>query len=569
MAILSQEIKARVSLLMATRDSDSHLLKSVQSLLTQVHQQFTLTVVDDGSEVPVAEVLSQFQDSRLQILRTPPQGYISALNLAMQKSKPAAFYAVVYAHCFYGPAFLSMLLTALLRNPKASGAYTYFCDGNGMLSQAHYREPVFDHNELLVRDFLGPGVLFRNEAFKQSGGMFVSEKKGLLETWQRMQQHYGPFEQVAEALIRKQPQTYAAPPVQRPLDPEKDIYPQLNVRILLPESHAIDPDYLQLLKEAGHVFLKGSVFKQRPQMVLCDSLEQLDQAVLHAQTCGAPLVFVLNDVALAQQIVSQPELHFLLSSCTLATRTLKVASLLKQHHHQALVYMHGMTPREVNRLLSRVPLVIHRHQAVVLIRTTGGPGPLEQTLNSLNNMNRPNEFGQILIYCVDRHPETVRWMLQRNLGAQIARQHAYFPELLFLLKQLQGAYVMGLDSGVIPAQNWLYELWPLLSDPRVGMVSGHLNGVPLPQELPVPARNIKELSLAWQHYQPEKYLDTVHSLVDGAFLMRKQTFEWLLAKYPQTLPLSDDQILAPLLQDAHLDCLLNRKTTAFNPLLFL
>lgn len=568
-----QEIKARVSLLMAARDPDVHLLKAIDSLLAQTHSNFTLTLIDDGSREPLAKRLQQRQDPRLQIVRlATPQGFMAALNLAMQKSKPAVFYAVVYASCFYSANFLHSLLTAILRKPKSSGAYSYFCEGNGTLSRRQYKELRFDENELLVRDMLGPTVLFRHEAFKAAGGLFVSEKKGLLETWQRMTQKYGPFEQVNAMLVRQQRDPYRPRVLPREIDPEKEIYPHLSVRFLMPDDKNIDGEWLQLLKESGHELLQAEDLPRRqqmPQAVLCSQLSQLETAVRHARYTFTPLIFVLNDPELAEMLTLQPRYHFLLNACTLATRTLKVAKILSQHQHQPLVYMPGMTRREVNRLLSRVPLLLHRHSAVVLIRSYGGPEALSRTLTSLDSLHHPIEFGQALIYSTDSDPRSLRWLEDKGLEPQIAPRYAYFPHLLGLLKQLPASWILSVDAGIQLAPDWFYTLWPQLADPRTGMVSGHLNGGSNEQLLPFSARNTDELSKKWPDYHPRSQFEVVSALSDAAFLMRKQSFEWLLARYPDTLPLSDDCLISGYLRKAQQVCLLNRHTVAHNSNLFI
>lgn len=568
-----QEIKARVSLLMAARDPDAHLLKAIDSLLAQTHSNFTLTLIDDGSREPLSERLQNCQDARLKIIRLgSPQGFMSALNLAMQKSKPAVFYAVVHASCFYSPNFLYSLLEALLRKPKASGAYSYFCAGNGYLSRRQYKELRFDENELLVRDLLGPTVLFRHEAFKQAGGLFVSEKKGLLETWQRMSQKHGPFEQVKAVLVRQQADPYLPQVLPRQIDPEKDLYPHLKVRFLMPEDQNIDREWLQLLKESGHELLQTEDVAKRqqmPQAVLCSQLSQLETAVKHARYTFTPLIFVLNDPELAEMLALQPRYHFLLNACTLATRTLKVAKILSQHQHQPLVYMPGMTRREVNRLLSRVPMLLYRHSAVLLIRSYGGPEALNKTLLSLEELHHPNEFGHALIYCADRDPRTLRWFEDKGISAQLAPGFAYFPHLLGLLKQLPASWILGIDAGIQVPPDWFYTLWPQLADPRTGMVSGHLNAGVNEQRLPFAVRTREELNTRWAAYRPVTALESVPALSDAAFLMRKQTFEWLLARYPETRPLSDERLLSGYIRKAKQVCLLNRQTVAHNSNLFI
>lgn len=562
MAEGKQTFRARIALLMATRNQAQLLRQALDSLLGQSHQQFTLTLINDGSDDLTPEVLTRYQDPRLQILSTRPQGLIPSLNLAFQKSKPAAFYAVVYASCFYDPYFLEKMLNKLQRNPLAAGVFCNYCSGHAKTISGYYEEPFYSTNELLVRNTLGPGVLFRSESFQQAGGLFLSERKGIWESWQRLAQQ-GPFVKVPEALLRWQPQSYEAAPKTR-LDPDKELYPFLQTRILqLPEDPG-DFDLINLLHQAGHKLIQEEQLKGRAELILCSRPEKLPLAFEKSYQHYAPILLVLNELQEVQKLFEHPRMRFLLGSCTFATRTLKVAQWLKQQHHQALVYMHGMTKREVNRLLSRIPLVINRHRSLILIRAQGNPRGLEKTLASLNNLNHPPDFGELLIFCIDQNPKLIDWLKNHRYTWFAARQNAYYPDLLFLLRQIKASYVLNLDAGVVPATDYYTQLWPLLSDPRVAMVAGHLNQGPGAQALPLSVKDPLELSKVWPRYRPQKPLIRVKELSDNAFLIRKSTLEWALEAFPQTLPLADETLLSKQLVQAGFQHVLNRKTVAFN-----
>ncbi len=558
-----QQVQARVALLMATRDQ-STILAAVRSLFKQTHQHFTLTVIDDGSQKAVSERLEDIQDPRLQILKTLPLGQIPALNLAMQKSKPASFYAVVYASCFYAPNFLSVMLQRLIRTPQASGVFCHFCQGWGRELNAIFKEPFFDSNELLVRDFLGPGVVFRQAAFRDAGGLFLSEKQGLLESWQRMTQKFGPFGQHPELLVRWIPQAYDMPPQRPSIDPEKQIYPFLKADFLLPDNQQVDNQFISLLSQAGHQIHAEDQLPRRPQAVLCGKIENIAPALQLARIHYAPLLLTLNQ----PQELDAFDAHnyrFILGSSTLATSRLEIASRLsKQYNHKALVYVDGMTPREINRLLSRMPLMLHRQRTVILIRAFGPPEHLEKTINSLNQLNRPPEMGEFLILCMEHNPVLIKWIEEHNYTYFVAEKPNYFPELLFLLQQIPASFVLSIDSGVELSNQWFYSLWPLLANPRIGMVSGHLTAGPGSQNSPLRVQTPAQLAQFWQSYHPTHPVDLIMELSDAAFLIRKQSFEWILARYPECIPFLDETLLSKLMVDCGYRHLLQRQTVAFN-----
>lgn len=566
MAEQAPVFRARIALLMATRNQASSLPQALGSLLAQTHLQFTLTIVNDGSDDNSADILASYQnDNRVQIISTRPQGLIAGLNLAMQKSKPAAFYAIVYASCFYSPNYLELMLKELQKQPRAVGAFSNFCQGTSQGIHKLLQEPFFSQNELLVRNFLGPGVLFRSEAFQQAGAIFLSERKGIWETWQRMAQK-GIFVSVPKKIIRWQPHLYESAPRYK-VDIDKEVIPHLHVQIMQLEDDPVDFDLLNLLHQAGHKLIQTleSFQAYPPDLILCNSPERLQLAFERAKAYYAPILFVINDVEILQGMLRHPKMRFLLGACQIMTRTLKVAQWLKQQYqYQTIVYMNGMTSRETSRLLARVPMVLHRQKACILIRAYGHPKALEKTLLSLRDLNHPPEFGEVVIFCVDSNPTLLNWLKSKPYTWFSATQNNYFPQLLALLKQVKASYVLHLDSGLVPAADYFTSVWPVLADPRIAMVGGHINHGPEAQALPFNVKNILELSQQWPQYHPNQPYTTSRFLSDSAFLIRKPVFEWALESFPDTLPLADETLFSRLLNQAGYGHVLCRKTVAFN-----
>jgi glycosyltransferase involved in cell wall biosynthesis len=77
-----------ISVLMAAFDAEGTIAESVASVLDQSEPRIELIVVDDGSRVPVAEVLASVQDARVQILRHDRnRGLSAARNTALHKAR--------------------------------------------------------------------------------------------------------------------------------------------------------------------------------------------------------------------------------------------------------------------------------------------------------------------------------------------------------------------------------------------------------------------------------------------------------------------------------------------------
>lgn len=552
---------ARIGLLMATRDQP-RIVQAIRSLLVQTHQNFTLTIIDDGSVTPLRETLSEIGDSRITIIRQSPQGLIPSLNIAIQRGKPAAFYSVVYASCFYAPHYLATLLNQLMRHPKYSAAYCHFCEGDtGVI----FKAPFFDTNALLYRDYLGPGVVFRASAFQRAGNLFLSEKRGLLETWQRMAQQVGPFLQIEDIALRWYPEPYDTPPLPPALDFEKEVYPHLKASFLVPEGQSVDSELLVLLSQSGFPLVPEQEAKARAEFVLCGNFKDPGRSFQLAQKHSATLLFSVNDRA-DLEALKQPANRFLLGSAHMLTRKASIAKGLQELGHTPTVYMPQMTAREVKRFLARFPGLIYRHRCVFLVRAVGGPHLLEQTLNSLNYLHRPPAFADLLIFSLDGHPETLNWLEKRQMTYFKASGLKCFEDILFLLQQLQAQYVLSIDAGILPAANFVSSLLPFLAHPRVGMVSGLMNSVRGPQRLPFTGSTLAELQQQWGVHNEQVPFQQVSLLNDGALMMRKSVLEYVLKTFPDTKPLTSDYQMSHLLSTMGYHHFLSRRTVAFNTL---
>ena len=549
---------------MATRDQP-HLLSAVRSLLSQAHQNFTLTIVDEGQQLPARRTLATISDARVHIIEQPTQGHVAALNIALKKSKPASFVGVVYASCFYAPYYLNTLLKELLRFPAYCGVFCHYQNGD---THAVYAEPFVSSHEILVRDYLGPGVLFRTQAFRQAGNLFLSKTQGLLETWQRMQHKVGPWLQVDTVGLRRFPDAYDHPPVRPRLNFDKQIYPHVKPAFLVPEGQSVDPEFLVLLSQAGHPLTPESEVKGRTDFVLCGDLKQLAKSLSLAEKHYAPLLLILNDSA-DIRFLETPRHQFLLASCHVLTRNVQVARACKALAHDCTVYMPDMTDREIKRFLCRFPLFLYRQRCVFLIRSLGGPELLRQTLSAIQALHAPTEFAEVVVFSMDNHPQTLRWLTEQHITHFKAQEFACYPEFLFVLQQMAGSFVCGLNSGMRPMTRWFQRLRPLLAHPAVGLVSGHINDVRGPQRLPFFAPDLKTLQNKWETYRSNPAVITTDTLHDGAFLTRKTTYEYLLKRFPDTRPLSDDYTHVRLLNQLGFQHLLHRGVVAFNQALYL
>ena len=79
---------ARTTVMMPSYEAESTLRGAVDSVLSQTVGELELVVVDDGSSVPVAEVLDDIGDPRLRIIRHPRnRGLSAARNTALAAAR--------------------------------------------------------------------------------------------------------------------------------------------------------------------------------------------------------------------------------------------------------------------------------------------------------------------------------------------------------------------------------------------------------------------------------------------------------------------------------------------------
>lgn len=99
-----------LSVLMAARDADDTIRGSVESALAQAEERIELIVIDDGSRVPVSELLDDVRDPRLTVLRhRKSRGVQAARNAGLAKAR-GEFVAQLDADDVWLPEYASSVL---------------------------------------------------------------------------------------------------------------------------------------------------------------------------------------------------------------------------------------------------------------------------------------------------------------------------------------------------------------------------------------------------------------------------------------------------------------------------
>jgi len=76
----------RISVLMPVWNGEQFLAPAVESILNQSFKDFELLAVDGGSTDRTLEILSQYNDARIRVIKAPP-GIVAALNLGLQQAR--------------------------------------------------------------------------------------------------------------------------------------------------------------------------------------------------------------------------------------------------------------------------------------------------------------------------------------------------------------------------------------------------------------------------------------------------------------------------------------------------
>lgn len=75
----------RISVLMPVWNAEQFLAQAVESILKQSFTDFELLAVDGGSTDRTLDILSQYNDPRIRIIKAPP-GIVAALNLGLRQA---------------------------------------------------------------------------------------------------------------------------------------------------------------------------------------------------------------------------------------------------------------------------------------------------------------------------------------------------------------------------------------------------------------------------------------------------------------------------------------------------
>ena len=166
----------KVSVVMASCNPNAKMLKNaINSVLLQTHKDFEFIIVDDGSNIPVKQIVSSISnDKRIVVYRIDNSGLGAALNFGIGKSS-GKYIARLDDDDMMLPKRLQKQVEYLEKHQDVSCVGTWHYDKYKNKFYPHRKFPI-DHegivSHLLQSRFslAHTTLMFRREAFDKIGG---------------------------------------------------------------------------------------------------------------------------------------------------------------------------------------------------------------------------------------------------------------------------------------------------------------------------------------------------------------------------------------------------------------
>ena len=123
-----------VSVIMAAYNAREFIPRAIKSVFSQTYGDYEVVVVDDASDDGTFEVLAQYKDKRLKVLRNEKRsGAAFSRNRAIKESR-RKYVAILDADDFWDPGKLESQVRFMEENRKVAGVgtYVYETDSEGV-----------------------------------------------------------------------------------------------------------------------------------------------------------------------------------------------------------------------------------------------------------------------------------------------------------------------------------------------------------------------------------------------------------------------------------------------------
>ncbi|MBL0616516.1 glycosyltransferase family 2 protein [Aeromonas veronii] len=178
----TNNLDALVSIIMPAYNREDTIPAAITSVLAQTYPYFELIIVDDGSTDGTINVVEEFMDERVRLIRGPGRSGVSeARNIGLRAAK-GELIAYLDSDNTWQPEYLSAMVAALHKTPNAQAAYS-----GQYLYRGSHPEPFairfasFNKGLLENRNYIDLNCFMHSKHVFKKTGMFDTQLKRFVD----------------------------------------------------------------------------------------------------------------------------------------------------------------------------------------------------------------------------------------------------------------------------------------------------------------------------------------------------------------------------------------------------
>jgi glycosyltransferase involved in cell wall biosynthesis len=181
----------KISVIMPDYNGGKYLKEAVQSVLDQTYKDFEFIILDDGSTDDSVEIVENFSDDRIKLVKLGHGGIVSTLNEGLKISK-GEYIIRSDADDVSLPERFEKLLVYIEENKQVGicGSWAISIDSEasviGEMKYPPIQNDKIKKNTLLHNPFIHPSVIFRKEKILVAGGYKNFKHNEDYELWTRV-----------------------------------------------------------------------------------------------------------------------------------------------------------------------------------------------------------------------------------------------------------------------------------------------------------------------------------------------------------------------------------------------